>query len=104
MSAAIRVLVVDDSESDAELVVRQIRRGGYEVVSKRVETAAQLFASLKQEPWDLVIADYQMPQFNAQSALAICRASASPRCTPAKTKSGCAACSAARAGPSPTHT
>ncbi|MDD3119145.1 MAG: response regulator [Victivallales bacterium] len=68
-----RVLIVDDSESDAELVVRRLRRNGNNIVQQRVDTAAALDAALKQQRWDIIIADFQMPQFNALEALTICR-------------------------------
>ena len=64
-----RVLIVEDSEADAELIVRELRRGGYEPLHKRVETSADVMAALESQPWDLVIADYSLPQFNGLAAL-----------------------------------
>jgi len=68
MSTPLRLLLVEDSEDDALLLVRQIRSGGYEVHFERVDTAAALDNALK-KPWDIVISDYAMPGFNGLSAL-----------------------------------
>lgn len=63
------VLVIEDSESDAELIVRLLQKAGYEVASERAETAAQLSAAMTHRTWDIVISDYRMPQLNAEHAL-----------------------------------
>src|SRR5437899_2603424 len=73
MSTSLQVLVIEDSEEDAELLRLNIEREGYEVSCRRVETAAGLEAALLEQPWDLAIADYFLPQFSALSALAILR-------------------------------
>ncbi len=69
----LRVLVVEDSEDDTMLVLREIRKGGYEAVSERVETADTLRDALARQQWDLVISDFSMPYFDAVSALKIVR-------------------------------
>lgn len=69
----LRVLLVEDSEFDATLLLRILRKGGYDLVHERVETAESLKAALEQ-PWDLVIADYNLPQFSAPDALEVVRA------------------------------
>jgi signal transduction histidine kinase len=74
MSESIRLLMVEDSSDDAELSLRFLRRGGYEVVSKRVDTAEAFIAALDSEPWDLVVCDYSMPHFSGFDALQILRA------------------------------
>ncbi len=66
----LRVLLVEDSEDDALLTVRELRRGGYQVSYCRVEDAPTMQAAL-QDPWDLVLADYTLPQFSALAALAL---------------------------------
>ncbi|MFQ3612583.1 MAG: ATP-binding protein [Cyanobacteriota bacterium] len=66
----LRVLVVEDSEDDALLTIRELRRGGYQIHYRRVEDAGSMEAAL-QEPWDLVLADYTLPQFSALAALAL---------------------------------
>ena len=65
----LRVLLVEDSEIDAGLIVRQLERAGYAVTAKRVDTSAQMTSALAEEQWNIVIADYQLPQFSASEAL-----------------------------------
>src|SRR5271166_2763167 len=69
MSAPRRILIVEDSSNDAEMVARVLRRGGYDLTYERVETAQTMLAALVREKWDLVIADYSMPHFNGLAAL-----------------------------------
>ena len=71
MITALRVLIVEDSESDAELIIRQLKKEGYEISFERVETAAAMKASLVKQPWDVVIADYKLPRFSAPAALTL---------------------------------
>lgn len=73
MSQLVRLLQVEDSESDAQLIGRQLRRGGFEVKSLRVETGERMREALEREGWDLVIADYRMPNFSAPEALKLLR-------------------------------
>ena len=65
------LLIIEDSESDAELILRQFKKAGYDTSHERVETAAQMRSALEKQPWDLVIADYHLPEFNAPSALTV---------------------------------
>jgi signal transduction histidine kinase len=67
----LRVLFVEDCEDDALLIVHELRRSGYGVVWKRVETAEALRAALQQDSWDAVLSDYRMPGFTAFEALAL---------------------------------
>jgi len=71
MSTPLRVLIVEDSEDDAELLLRELRRGDYEPTFARVQTAAAMRAALAEQPWDIIIADYSLPQFSAPDALAL---------------------------------
>jgi CheY-like chemotaxis protein len=71
MNELLNVLLVEDSESDAALVVRTLRRAGYDVREERVETADGMRSALDRQLWDLVICDYHMPEFTAQAALAL---------------------------------
>ena len=73
MGVPLRVLLVEDSENDALLILRELRRGGYEPVSRRVETAAGMEAVLEEGAWDLVISDHSMPDFNSLAALDLVR-------------------------------
>jgi sigma-B regulation protein RsbU (phosphoserine phosphatase) len=68
MGTPLRVLLIEDSEFDATLLLRILRKGGYDLAHERVETAEQLTAAL-QHKWDLVIADYNLPRFSAPEAL-----------------------------------
>jgi signal transduction histidine kinase len=69
----LRVLFVEDEVDDVDLVVREIRRSGYEPVTRRVETAADMRAALSNEAWDVVISDYSMPTFSGPKAFALMR-------------------------------
>jgi two-component sensor histidine kinase len=64
----LRLLIVEDSEDDALLLLRELRRGNYEVSFVRVDTPSAMLIALK-KTWDLVVCDYSMPQFNALDAL-----------------------------------
>lgn len=66
----LRVLIVEDSENDAALIELALERAGYTPGCLRVQTRAALDAALSQQAWDVVIADYVMPQFNGLDALA----------------------------------
>ncbi|MEO1672264.1 MAG: EAL domain-containing protein [Cyanobacteria bacterium J06631_2] len=72
MSKLLRVLIVEDSEDDAELLALALERGGYRVIHQRVDTKSDMQTALSQsQPWDIVLADYSMPQFSAIAALEI---------------------------------
>ncbi len=70
---ALHVLLIEDSEEDAELVVRELRRGGFAPTFRRVETRETMAAALEGEQWDIVISDYSMPAFDAPGALSVVR-------------------------------
>ncbi|MCI0577115.1 MAG: response regulator [Chloroflexi bacterium] len=74
MAEPLRVLLVEDSEDDAALLLRELQRGGYEPLSRRVETAADMQAALEGQEWDIIISDYTMPQFSGLAALELCQA------------------------------
>ncbi len=71
MAKSLRALIVEDSENDALLTVRELEKAGYDVKGTRVETATAMRAALGQEQWDLIIADFTMPQFSAPAALSL---------------------------------
>src|SRR5258708_13514513 len=74
MKSPIRLLIVEDSEADAELLLRELTRGGYDPAFERVASAAAMTAALDRQTWDLVIADNSMPGFTGMEALALVRA------------------------------
>jgi two-component system, cell cycle sensor histidine kinase and response regulator CckA len=69
----LRVLLIEDHENDALLLLRELHRLGYDVTSERVQTREDLTAALRGRPWDLIISDFRMPVFSAPEALAVCR-------------------------------
>jgi len=73
MGIPLRVLIVEDSEDDALLLVRDLRRGGYDVTFERVETAETMAAALDDREWSIVLADYTMPHFSGIKALRLLR-------------------------------
>jgi two-component system, cell cycle sensor histidine kinase and response regulator CckA len=73
MDVSIRVLMVEDSEDDAALITREIRRGGYDPTIKRVDCAEAMRIALDHGKWDIVICDFSMPQFSGKDALKLLR-------------------------------
>jgi diguanylate cyclase len=69
----LRLLLIEDSDDDATLLVRELARAGYEVLSERVDTPEGLTAALERQRWDIAIADYTMPRFSGTSALTLLR-------------------------------
>lgn len=74
MRRQLRVLVVEDSEFDAHVMVNLLKRAGYDPHMERVETAQALAESVSSKPWDIVLADYNLPTFNALEALKLIQA------------------------------
>ncbi|HSS44118.1 MAG TPA: PAS domain S-box protein [Thermoanaerobaculia bacterium] len=71
MAGPLRVLLVEDSENDAQLLLWELTHAGYEVSSERVETARAMHAALERQEWDVIFADYSMPRFSAPEALSL---------------------------------
>jgi two-component system sensor histidine kinase UhpB len=71
MNIPLRVLIVEDSEDDALLLERELKRGGYELLTRRVQTARDMANKLKEQEWDIVISDYMMPKFNGMDAFKV---------------------------------
>ncbi len=69
----LRLLQVEDTADDAALVELALSGAGYDVFTRRVDTAEALRRQLHESKWDLVIADYAMPGFSGIKALAIVR-------------------------------
>jgi len=70
----LRVLIAEDSENDARLLVRELERAGFDPTHERVDSRAAMQAALDRHTWDLVIGDYSMPEFSGPAALALLRA------------------------------
>jgi len=73
LSRPLRVLLVEDSEDDADLLKIALKRGGYDVICERVDTPESMQAALPREQWDIVISDYVMPRFSGMDALKLVR-------------------------------
>src|SRR5688572_25409652 len=70
----LNLLLVEDSEDDADLMLLELRRGGYHFGEKngnvlRVDNAEDMKAALDRRKWDLIISDYVMPQFSGPAAM-----------------------------------
>jgi sigma-B regulation protein RsbU (phosphoserine phosphatase) len=74
MGKPLRVLIVEDSEDDAQLALRELQKGGFEPAHQRVETAEALSAALEKQSWDVIISDYVMPRFSGPDALKLLQA------------------------------
>ena len=75
MGKPLRVLIIEDSEDDSQLLLRELQHIGYEVEFERVETAEALQVVLTEKTWDLILSDYTLPKFNALQALEVLKAS-----------------------------
>jgi signal transduction histidine kinase len=77
MGSALQLLLLEDSEDDEMLVLSALRAGGFEPKHVRVCSREALREALAQGPWDVIISDYCMPDFEAPEALAIVKQSGS---------------------------
>jgi len=68
---SLRILIVEDSEDDTLLIIRNLKKGGYSPVYERVETTAAMKKALQEKQWDIILCDYKMPEFDAPSAIAL---------------------------------
>jgi PAS domain S-box-containing protein/diguanylate cyclase (GGDEF)-like protein len=69
VAVPLRILIVEDYEDDALLLLRELRKGGYQLDSKRVDTVAGLRNALDERAWDLILSDYNLPGFTALDVL-----------------------------------
>jgi two-component system, cell cycle sensor histidine kinase and response regulator CckA len=69
MANRISVLIVEDCANDAELVVQELHRHGFDPQFERVDRLADMKRALEQRPWDVVISDYSIREFNGMAAL-----------------------------------
>ena len=69
MTVLLDVLIVEDNEDDALLLLRELKKGDFQPRSERVESRAEMLSALNRKKWDIIIADYAMPNFGAVEAL-----------------------------------
>ena len=72
----LRVLIVDDSPEDAELLLRELARAGFDPVHRRLESEVELIDALQDAPWDVVVCDWVMPRLSAKRAIEVVNESA----------------------------
>jgi DNA-binding NtrC family response regulator len=68
MATPLNILMAEDSQDDAELILRELRRAGYLPKWKRVETEPEFLAEIQNAP-DIVLSDFSMPQFSGLRAV-----------------------------------
>jgi diguanylate cyclase (GGDEF)-like protein len=73
VTPTLRLILIDDSSDDAEVVVRTLAGGGYDVVVERIDTPDALVAALERQPWDVVIAECDAAAFSGASAVELVR-------------------------------
>jgi two-component system cell cycle sensor histidine kinase/response regulator CckA len=73
MLTPLRVLIVEDAPDDADLMLRELRRGGYEPSYRRLADVGEFIGALDSQEWDLILCDYTMPGFSGTQALALVR-------------------------------
>ncbi len=69
MPTPLRVLLIEDSEDDALLLTRALKKNGYEPKGERVQTAREMSRALDGAPWDIILCDYHMPAFSGLEAI-----------------------------------
>jgi len=71
MLTPLRILMVEDSEDDALLLIRTLKKSGYDPAVERVQTAEDMTLALMYRPWDIVLCDYHLPGFSGTDAIAL---------------------------------
>ena len=67
----LRVLMIEDSEDDAFLIIRALKKGGYMPVYERVDTSPGIQKALREKQWDIILCDYNLPDLIAPTAIAL---------------------------------
>src|SRR5689334_12005652 len=75
MGNELKVLIVEDMEDDALLLLRELKRNSYEPIYQRVQTSEDLQSALTTQAWDIILSDYSMPQFSGIEALKLLQSS-----------------------------
>jgi two-component system sensor histidine kinase UhpB len=73
MEKPLRILIIEDSEDDTLLLLRNLRRDGYAPVYQRVDSVEEVETALKTQEWDIIISDYVLPHFSGLEALRLIR-------------------------------
>ncbi len=73
MKKNLNILFIEDSDDDAMLIERELTRGGYQIFSMRIDNEAALLQTINLHAWDLVLADYVLPQFSGINAIRLIR-------------------------------
>jgi PAS domain S-box-containing protein len=71
VSRPLRVLIVDDSKTDVELLLRALLAGGFEARHQIVDTPEAMRTAMEGQEWDVITSDHAMPQFSGPAALAL---------------------------------
>jgi diguanylate cyclase (GGDEF)-like protein/PAS domain S-box-containing protein len=71
MGEPLKILLIEDSEDDALLLLRELRQGNFNPTWERVQTAVSLQEKLMAQKWDAIVSDYHLPGFDAPAALKI---------------------------------
>jgi PAS domain S-box-containing protein len=74
----LNVLLVEDDEDDAALLLFELKRNAFQPNCRRVQTTEALIAALKEQPWDVIICDYKLPEFTGETTLRIVRETVGP--------------------------
>ena len=68
MGVKLRVLLIEDSESDAGYIIGQLQMAGYVVESDRVVNQDEMKAALVKHTWDIIFSDYKLTGFDSAAA------------------------------------
>jgi DNA-binding NtrC family response regulator len=71
MAKPLSVLLIEDSEDDAMLIVHELQHGGYEVDFERCDSVETIKDALNRREWDVILSDHAMPRICAPEALHI---------------------------------
>ena len=71
MARPLAVLIVEDVESDAQLIVRMLTKAGYTLTFEQVESATQMRQALEKQAWEIVISDFSMPGLDGFASLKV---------------------------------
>ncbi|TAK91769.1 MAG: PAS domain S-box protein [Burkholderiaceae bacterium] len=65
----LRVLMIEDSETDYELILIDLRRDGSKIESVRIEEEGPFLSTLRSQRWDVILSDHNLPRFSSRRAL-----------------------------------